>query len=167
MSLIMVGREDIVETMNIINLDTLKADAEGSQHAAAQVASTVGRLQLTQQQHTIIGTGTSLYMRLLQNVMSERQQLQMQFSDTASWPPAAPAQAANNFGGNSSQQHSSQGQQQGDIRQQHGLGAGAGASSSRTSSGTSSLPDSFSSRQAQLEAEQQRMSRLQLLMHKE
>jgi hypothetical protein len=140
MSLIMVGREDIVETMNIINLDTMRPDPEGSQVVVSQAATSARRLRLTAQQQNIIATGTELYMGLLQTVVQERQQLQTQFSDPALWA-----------------------QQQ----QQQAPGQGPAVSSGGSNNTDISVPDSFNSRHAHLEAEEQRMARLQLLMQKE
>jgi D-serine deaminase-like pyridoxal phosphate-dependent protein len=136
----MVGREDIVETMNIINLDRLRPDPEGSQVAVSQAPTIARSLRLTAQQQNIIATGTELYLGLLQTVMQERQQLQVQFS--------APAVLA---------------QQQ----QQQAPSQGPSVSSGGTDTSDSSVPDSFTSRRAHLEAEEMRMARLQLLMRKE
>lgn len=83
MSLILIGREHIVETMNITNLDSLSPDPEAAQHVAARVSCTVQALQLTPKQTAIIVTGTRLYRQLLQKVLDKRQQLQMEFAHAA------------------------------------------------------------------------------------
>lgn len=163
--------------MNLINLDTLQPDAEGSLHVAAQAAQTVQRLELTEQQQTIIATGSAMYVHLLERVMRERQQLQLQFTSSAVDGAAvgAATDAATDDEG-------------GQDREQQGRSAGAGADasaaggpSSSSNSGPSSSSsgsgsggsmcgggsDSLGSIHARLEAEQRRMARLQLLMQKE
>jgi hypothetical protein len=173
-SLISIGREDIVETLNFMNLDTLQPDAEGSQQTAALVPATVQALQLTPKQTAIIATGTGLYRRLLQNILNMRLKLQMEFSRdaaavtaTAAAPdgdssrPAAAAAAAQGEGGADPQhqQHQQHQQRQHQFNSQGSSGANGGSSSIWT--------DSFDSRQAQLKAEQERMARLRQLMQKE
>ena len=144
MSLIMIGREDIVETLNIINLNTLQPDPEGSLHVTTQAARTVSRLQLTPQQQSIIATGTGMYMRLLEAITQERQQLQLQFAATAEPLVKSESNAGSMAAGST---------------QQPCLSVQGGQSAAET--------DSLASRQARIEAEQQRSARLQLLMQKE
>jgi len=124
LSLTMFGREHIVETLNIINLDTLQPDPAGSAAMAAQMGSIASRLQLTPQQQHIIATGSTLYVRMLEGIMEERQQLQLGFANAA-------------------------------------------GTSCTDCSAEGAATDTFTSRHAQLEAEEQRMARLQLLMQKE
>jgi len=80
MSLIMVGREDLVEFLNIVNLETMEADVEGANAQAATTAALIDKISLSPQQQHVIATGCSMYMQLLGSVMQERQRLQLQFA---------------------------------------------------------------------------------------
>lgn len=135
----MVGREDVVESANFVNLQTLQPDTEGATQQAALTATLIDQLDITPAQQHVIATGTAMYMHVLQSVMQERQLLQSQFA-----APDSMQGSTTNGKANSS-----------------GSGSEAGASSSGP------LEDVFGHRQQQLEAQQKQAARLQLLIRKE
>ena len=80
MSCLMAGRADVVESVNVMNLETLQPDVEGAVQQAACTASLVDKIGITPQQQHVIALSTSLYMQLLRPVTQERQQLQAQLA---------------------------------------------------------------------------------------
>lgn len=80
MSMVMLGREDIVESLNIVNLDTLQPDVEGAVQHAARIGRLIDKMDLTSQQQHVISTGIAVYMQILSAVAQERQHLQSQFA---------------------------------------------------------------------------------------
>jgi len=80
MSMVMLGREDIVESLNIVNLDTLQPDVEGAVQHAARIGRLIDKMDLTSQQQHVISTGIAVYMQILSGVAQERQHLQSQFA---------------------------------------------------------------------------------------
>lgn len=80
LSLVLCGREDVVEHANIVNLHTLAPDIEGATRQAALTATLIDKLNLTQQQLHTIATGSALYMQMLTSIVQERQCLQSKFA---------------------------------------------------------------------------------------
>lgn len=80
MSLVMVGREDLVESANFCNLQTLEPDCEGATRQAALTATLIDKINLTAQQQHMVATGSAVYMQLLNSIIQERQRLQSQFA---------------------------------------------------------------------------------------
>lgn len=89
MSCLAVGRQDVVESINVLNMQSMEADVEGAVRQAGKVASLIDKLELTQQQQHVIATGSSMYMRLLCSVSQERQRLQAQVAAMDKEAPAA------------------------------------------------------------------------------
>lgn len=134
----MVGREDVVEAANFVNLQTLQPDTEGATQQAALTASLIDQIGITPAQQHVIATGSSMYLNVLQSVMQERQLLQSQFA-----APDSMQGSTSNGNANSS-------------------GSGSGVSSS-----SGPLEDVFGHRQQQLEAQQKQAAWLQMLIRKE
>jgi hypothetical protein len=80
-SLIMNGRQSVVEAALAINLETMKPEpAEAAAHQAAQAAVLVPMLQLTEQQQEIVSVGMGLYYDLLAVIHHERQDINSQMN---------------------------------------------------------------------------------------
>lgn len=151
MSLVMLGRTDIVEAANLMNLETLQPDEEGATQRAAKTGALIDRLDLSQQQRRNIAIGASVYLPLINSVVHERQRLQSQFA-------AAPDGCGGGGDGSSSGGGG-------------GASAGSGSSSSSramSTQGGCTAEDLFSEeRQQLLQAQERQADRLTQLMHKE
>lgn len=151
-SLVMIGRQDVVEKALAMNLETMQPDpTAAASHQAAQAACCLPMLGLSEQQQEFIAAGMGLYFDILQSIHQERQQLNSQMT-------AATAEESEAITAADKQQDSGC----------RSISSGADMAS-LTCSGSSSgdhhvtLPD----RQEQLQKQQQLTSRLNLLLHKE
>jgi hypothetical protein len=70
----------VVEHANIVNLQTLAPNIEGSTRQAALTATLIDKLNLTQQQLHTIATGSAVYMQMLTSMVQERQCRQSKFA---------------------------------------------------------------------------------------
>lgn len=113
LSLVLCGREDVVEHANIVNLQTLAPDIDDATRQAAQTSTLIDKLAMTPQQLHTIATGTSVYMHMLKSVVQERQALQSQFAADSQQGPAISSSSAsssrNDLARLQGQQHSSSG----------------------------------------------------------
>lgn len=154
-SLVMVGKEDVVEAANFCNLQTLQPDTEGATQQAALTTSLIDHLDMTPAQQHVIATGSAMYLHVLQSVMQERQLLQSQFAAPESRQGSTVSGNADGAcdGGSGDRDNSSSGR--------------GGVVDAAASSSSAPLEELFRRRQQQLEAQQKQAARLQLLIRKE
>lgn len=144
-SLVMRGRQDIVERAHCLNLESMQPDsAAAGQHQAKQAAVLVPLLGLSEQQQELVAAGMRLYFDLEHGIHQERQDMQAQMEAL---------EAADDTSDSSKDAASSS-------------GAGPSRSSSNTSSADGGLAP-LSSRRKLLAKQHAILGRLQLLLQKE
>lgn len=142
MSLILSGRAHVVEEISLFSLATLTVEMDTDSNHTAQIAGMPALMNLTEKQLQEISAGTSLFMRLLNGVLREQQQLQAELTCDTNMSAAPSSSSSDSLGGDSN---------------------GTGGSSSCLSS----LPDGLHSLHRDLEGHQRSTTRLQVLLRKE
>jgi hypothetical protein len=144
-SLVMLGRQDIIEKSISINLETMVYQpAEAAAHQQAQAAILAPLLGLSEQQQEYIAVGMQLYFDLVAAIHQQRQQVNSEMTAANEQRPDTTT--------NSNSRMSDDGSRE--------VGTPTSGSSSER---LESLPDT----QELLEKQQQLTERLNLLLHKE
>lgn len=163
LSLVILGRSDVMHTVNIINYNTLQRDVGGSNDTDTRMASIVPQLKLSMQQLDRIAAGVAVYTSMLDAVQAERQKLQI-----AAGSCAGGSNGSTGSSGSSTSSHS-------------GIPAGAGVGHADAAAagsdgcggllmgagGTGRALEGLMCRQQELQAQQQQMVRLQHVLQKE
>lgn len=155
-SLVLLGKQDVIELAFSINLDTMTCEpAAAASHQAAQAATLVPLLDLSEQQQELIAAGTTLYYDLLQPIHLQRHRVHEELAAVEK-----EYDVQRDGGGECT---SADGHDDGDGDAKPGA-VDPGSSSSGSNSGKL---ERLSSRQALLHKQQELTSRLSLLLHKE
>jgi len=86
-SLYRMGRSEVVEAMAVFNLETLSEDPEGAIQHEAVIESRIAQLQLSLQQQEAIAVGADLYRQRMRGILVSRQRVQTSLGSMASSNP--------------------------------------------------------------------------------
>lgn len=143
-SLVLLGRQEVIEALKLMNYDTLQPMEPP--HDDATVTQLLTALCLSDAQLEAISLGFSLAQRLSEPVMEEWQQLQQEVGKgTSSTGTSAAGSSSSSEERSSTAEPSAEGSDP---------------------PGTTDMPRGVNTRRVMLDAEQQRLARLQLVMQK-
>jgi hypothetical protein len=159
-SLIRLGKQDVLETAHAFNLETLQSEpAEAASHQAEQAAVLVPLLGLCEQQQELIAVGMRLYYDLVLEIYTERRALQVKVA-------AAAATRASASGTTMPSQRSTNGEANGSNAQVSNAAACSSEGGGSGSSSAEGIAAGVISRLESLEKQCEVTDRLQLLLHK-